>query len=481
MSTIAETIENISDDIQSTFEHLIKLVVRKTLRPPLNPLSPNEKIIHNPFTNRYERAFIGSSAEDNVNKYNYQLTHECLGWTDDYITNFKLTAKFIKSNYPPRKPATINRNSKLTNLAVPFNNRVITAQSNTGAPSLLTPTNLFRNTIENILSRSMMGIISNRRGESAYTTDMSYTDSWKQFNGIGNDIINQTDISIPPEISARMSTSMLRVKLYALEQDLLNLSASNPVIFESLLEMIQLINSLPRSKTIWIINLSGSLTYQKWDDLSDVEKNRFINELGEDFIHKFNTNKLITILLQSGTPELIITTSYLYSLLKMLFVVFGFNNLEPSTTITNVNSATDTRSSNLQSHYERYAGGRVLRIFDDSDTSSVSSGTSNRTSGCTSAYETIDQCTINFIKMFCKIYPTITNIMGGCNCFPDEMKQLHCNSIPANYDGLRAINDFLWRYQDFSYCQYLDVVNSKIVTNALQSKIDDKVRYLKSL
>jgi hypothetical protein len=481
MSTICDSIQQISDDIQSTFEHLIKLVIRKTLRPTLNPLSNNEKTIYNPFTGHYERAFIGNSPDDSVTKYNYHLTQQCLGWVGDYITTFKLTAKYMKNTFPKRKPAATNRYSKLTNVAVAYNNRTLAIDD-------ANPTNLFRAAIENVIGKNMLGIIANRRGEFAYTSDVSYTDCWKQLNSIGNDIINQTDASIPPHISARMSTAMLRVHLYALEQHLALLAAAHPSIFESYQEMVELINSHHQSKVTRIINLIGVLSYREWESLSQREQDRFIIDLGTDFIDRFNSNELITVLLQCKSPQLILTSSYLYSLLKMLFVVFGFNSLEPIQADPGNLSTNNFRTSHLQNHYDRFSGARLLRNPDDTDTdmnsddgSSVCTDTESVCSSRTDNCEPPDQCIVDYIKMFCRIYPTITGIMGGCDCFPDECKQLDCNNIPNNYHGLDTINDFLWRYQDFAYCRYLDVVNSKIVTNALQAKIDDKVRYLKTV
>ena len=177
MSTIVETIQNISNDVQSTFEHLIKLVVRKTLRPPLNPLSKSDRVCFNPYTGKNEREYIGNWSEDIVNKYNYHLTNDCLGWVDDNITEFRLTAKFIKNTFPARKPATINRYSKLTNVAVPYSAYYLNGRDKNGnVPQTgVAPLNTFRSAIESILGRSMMNIMVNRKGEFAFTTNLSYS------------------------------------------------------------------------------------------------------------------------------------------------------------------------------------------------------------------------------------------------------------------------------------------------------------------
>ena len=98
MSTIPDTMRIIARNVQHTFEELIKLLLRKSLRPILNPLGSNTKVVYNTFRGKYERGFIGSSSEDNINKYSYIMTHDSLGWTDEMLANFKIMAKFIKNN-----------------------------------------------------------------------------------------------------------------------------------------------------------------------------------------------------------------------------------------------------------------------------------------------------------------------------------------------------------------------------------------------
>ena len=221
-----------------------------------------------------------------------------------------------------------------------------------------------------------------------------------------------------------MSTAMLRVKLFSLEQDLAGLAATNPPIYNAYIEMVHLLNSLSTVDTIWIINLIGVLSYKPWEALTATEQTRFIDQLGQEFVNKFLCNELVTILLQSNSPQLILTSSYLYSVLKMLFVVFGFNNLEPlNTSPTTTLCQTD---SNLQTHYNRYLGGRLLRNPTEdgnSDTVSNVSDVSQVTS-CASTlevYETVDPAVYDFIRLFCNIYPSISPpSMGVCKSFPEE-------------------------------------------------------------
>ena len=479
MSAIPDTIAKIFGDTQDVFEQLIKLVIRKTLRPAINPISPNEKRIFNPYTNRYERAFIGANQEDNVNKYNYQLTSNCLGWVDDYITNFKMTARYIKSTPPVRRPTITNRNLLLTTVPVAYNNRALVASD---TPPVI---NKFRATMETVLGGNIFNVIMSNKGEFAYTTDVSYIDCWKQLNSIGHDIINQTAATIPPNVSAKMSTSMLRVRLYTLEQDLTAFLYSNEPLYESYKEMIMIINSLPRNKTIGIISLIAALTYSNWENLTDIEKTRFTNDLGTTFITRFNANKLITILLQSDSSELILKASYLYSVLKMLFVVFGLNYLEADNQTEFIEiGCCQQRLEKLKPHYDKYAGGRITRcpsMDNGSDGITPIKKIIKQPNAALSCSEEVEDCVLAHISAFCGLYPNITKIMGICSDLPDVYKYLSCATIPPSYDGLLTINQFLWRYEEFSYCKYIDMISAKLVNNALSTKVDEKIRYLKTV
>src|SRR5579872_2480012 len=262
MTTIPETINTISHDIQHAFEELMKLLLRKTLRPTLNPLGPNTKIVYNPKLMRFERGWIGSTPADNINKYSYILTHDCLGWVSDAITNFRVFAKFIKNNYPPRYPqgAAKTHNAKLPRIEMAYSHRQrVVAKAQGLVPNILpaqpAPYSAYKNFIDMLTARNMQNTISNRRAFGAYGCDVPYTDSFKQLESVGRDIINQTDPSIPPATSALLSTALLRVKLTNLEDDLTALSTSKPDIFCSYIEMVKLINSVQRNLMVWVINL----------------------------------------------------------------------------------------------------------------------------------------------------------------------------------------------------------------------------------
>ena len=96
------------------------------------------------------------------------------------------------------------------------------------------------------------------------------------------------------------------------------------------------------------------------------------------------------------------------------------------------------------------------------------------------SYVPISQCDYDFIVAFMQIYPTISNIIGGGQSLPSECLQM-TSSIPANYDFLTTVPEYLWRFNDYSYTRYVDFVNSSRVVVSINSRISDKIRYLKTL
>jgi len=95
--------------------------------------------------------------------------------------------------------------------------------------------------------------------------------------------------------------------------------------------------------------------------------------------------------------------------------------------------------------------------------------------------EPIDQCIYDFIKLFGDLYPTVIGLMGGTEEFPPESIMIECNDIPPNYDCLTSLPEYLWRFNDYSYCRYLEYTNSKQFSNAIASKINAKAKILQSI
>ncbi len=468
MTTIVETMKDISEIIEETFTESIKLVLRKTIRPTLNPSGPNARAVFNPFTGRFERGFVGNDPSDSVNKYTYRMTTDALGWTDDNVTTFRITPKAAPSQtVQPKLQTTPIVRFPTSSMQIPLSN---------GPGSRMS----FQRLVECITTKSASSVISNRKGAS-YPVDMTYAESFKQLNLIGQDIINQTDESISPESSARMSTAMLRARLFNLENILTFLLVTFPDIYPSYVDMVRLINSQNSTNTIAIITLIGTLAVVSWNDLSPDQQECFINRLGQNFINDFNSNELIAILLKTNVPELILTTSLLYSLLKMLYIVFGYNELIPNLLNPN-NSDYAILSDNIQRYHNKNQGAFLRRPSASSPiVQNIPRECIPRSCRIPCQPDCVppSECTYDFIKLFCALYPEITKLMGGC-IFPEPCQNIKCGEIPPSYIGLLIIPEFLLRFTLFSHCVYLDFKNSRQVSNALGSGIDNRVRYLKT-
>ena len=96
--SIFTVMNNISTNIQHVFEEIVKQLVRKIVSPIAFPPNRKPVTIYNNYLQRYERAVLGSSYNDSVDKYNYFMTHESIGWNNDVFANFKLIPRFTKSH-----------------------------------------------------------------------------------------------------------------------------------------------------------------------------------------------------------------------------------------------------------------------------------------------------------------------------------------------------------------------------------------------
>lgn len=466
MSTIPDTINKISNNIQLSFSELVKLLLRKSLPPVLNPTKSD--YVHNICKGRYEKG-LAKSRSDNINRYFYTMTRESLGWTDDILANFKITAKFPKGNLIHRFPVgdsqTHNKLKQISKIA-------FTKMDNKTQ---------YKKILNLLASRNINSIIANKSGNFIFLSDIPYTHAFKQLEQIGKDIIDQTDPQVTGEESSKMSTANLRMKLYMLEQNLGQLSIDLPEIFDAYIEMIRIINSIPKNKIVWVINLIAALSYQRWTELPEKQATLFTDSLGENFIFAFNSNELITILLQSDACELILTSSYLYPLMKMLFIVFGYSKLTPNI----ITSECDNKQKyNFDKYKNKIAGASLIRNrsqFDinfPQDNSEDSSYSEDIDMIAQMDMDPTDPAIYEYIRMFDDLYPTILGLMGGIEEFPPETIEIACDDIPANYIGLMSIPEYLWRFNDYSYCQYIEYISARHLVNCINSKISEKARYL---
>lgn len=434
--TVSETIGIISKDVQQVFDDLMKLILRKTLRPTLNPLGSNTITAFNTRTQKYETVIQSSNPDFGINKYNYTMIVECIGWCGDSITTMKAISKISPGNYPERHPQgqLETRNTRLVRNRTVYSTREQKEAAEKKA-LISRSTTEYKRFIEFISAKNMQNIIANRKSSFAYSCDIPYMDCFKQLANIGDDIVNQTDETIN---DPGTSTLLLRKKLDKLEGDLYNLFELNQPIYCSYIEMIYIINSIDRSQLQMLINLIAALSYQDWSELDPSEQVRFTTSLGTTFIEQFNANQLITILLQDDASNLILTASYLYSLLKMLFCVFGYTDLTPNLTL----DCCESLGCNCQ-----------------------------QSSPC-------DYAKVIYFQM---MYPTLIAIISNPECIPSACPEIHCPDIPQTYQDLDCINQYFWRFNDYSYCQYMQYNAEKQMTLSLASKVSTKINFLKAL
>lgn len=461
MSTIPERISEISKSIQCAFEELVKLLLRKSINPVLNCKS---NTVFNSFSGKYEK---GCQTNDTVNKYNYIITNDSIGWMDEMLVNFKIVAKIsVHKKICNKKDSCLNRSK----VRVSFSEKEGVYKLITGGN---TSASQYKNFISFFSSKSMQNIIANKKGDTVYVTDIPYSCSFKQLESIGKDIIEQTDPIIDDKVVSEMSTAIFRAKLFKLEEELQKLSIENPQIYDAYIEMIRIINSLPRNNTHWIIKFIATMNYQKWDDLSEKQKIVFIDSLGENFIDSFNSNALITILLQSNLPDLILSSSYLFALLKMLFIVFGYSKLVPIVIYQDEELFDPKKYKNSGAFQKR---NHSIYLFSDRGPEPEFEGMYTKPEP-----DPVDPSIYDFIRLFGELYPTLIGLMGGTEFFPPENLEVVLGEIPPGYFDLNSIPEYLWRFNDFSYCRYLEIIYSKKISESLDTKVNQKAIELRNL
>lgn len=495
MATIIEATANISINIQDTFSELIKLTLRKTIKPTLNPYGRNSITLYNAYTGRYERGFIGNDPSDSVSKYTYAMVTDTLGWTSNNIVTFKITPK----GTPPPSVNSVNligrglvsqptsSRAPVSPIPLSFSTRMNPLIGGPGRSmsSFMGFSGLSQqlSTQSTQSTKSVANAIINQKNGFAHICSMSYTDSYSQLGDIGIDIVNQTDSLIAPQDSARMTTAQLRIAIFNLERSFEQFFSLYPDLYDEMFDMIRLINSENTANTPTIISLIGTLSVIDWNLLSDSQQEGYINKLGQNFITDFNSNEMIAILLKSPTPELILTISFYYSLQKMMYIVFGYNKLIPNlfSPIDPLVNPTDiTINNNIQRCCFKNMGAYITRVTPTNPSISPLD-TINPIINNTYIPDCMPppQSDYDFIKIFIELYPAIAQTMGGAS-FPEPCQGLFCSDIPDNYDGIFTLNDYLTRFNEFSYCSYLLYIDTKLLSNSVGVQIDNRIRYLKT-
>ena len=157
----------------------------------------------------------------------------------------------------------------------------------------------------------------------------------------------------------------------------------------------------------------------------------------------------------------------------MLFIVFGYSELKPI-----IENNQNIKNNEFKKHTEKYIGASLRR---GDDALKIINQNNKEIQITNTNYEPVDKCKYEYIKLFGDIYPTIISILGGTEFFPPENLVINCNNIPQNYNYLTSIPEFLWRFNDFSYCKYINYLASKQLDNVIKAKINNKTKYLRML
>lgn len=456
MIKITDIINELNCNTQSVLVEIIKLLLRKSIKPNLNNIS-NAKIVYNSYKQKYERGYVSSAIDDIVNQYTYVITNDSIGWNSDIVVHVKIVPKSTKKifDYDKCNRKKINIDTK----------------------TILDLTN------------DLTEVLTNNRSNIVFNAAILYHDAFKLLQLIGQDIIDQTAPEIAQRDSARMSTAKLRIELYLLELALANFSVTNAELFDSYIKMIKLINSLPKNKTPSIISLIATLAHIRWEDLIEEKRQQFLHSFGQAFINSFLDNKLITMLLSSDKPELVLVSAYMFPLLKTLFIVFGYSKLVP-----NIVDTSRKPTENHYKHFNRNMGSRIIRsspIIDNySRNTNGTNGQMESESSDDSEYvgqideftprtklvmpDPVDFSLYQHIRMFGELYPTIVGLMGGTENFPKEDVIIDSRSINPTFVDLTELSAYLWRFNDWSYCRYLELIASKQILALSQTKINDK-------
>lgn len=298
----------LNKSIQTLYNSLMEHMITKQIRPVLNPLKRDKIKEEGLNTNKI---YFALSPDQNVKNYYYRMFSRTLGWTNTNMTSFYVISKTTHRGTKSLKQRDM--------ILIPYNNDSIQLRirqdQNADAVNQLYLYN-------NIISK-----ISNNSNQSVYMTDVKFNELFKFLNFLRDDII--LDLS-----NKKVKTiHKLLTGVLISHMKNLNITLGNCNL-NSYAELIAIMNSLDSTKTKSILRLLSVLKYKKWESynvpavnntlLNEEEMQYFVEELGTTFLNRFFSNSLILKLLEEKMGELIILVSYIYSLLKMLYIVFGF-------------------------------------------------------------------------------------------------------------------------------------------------------------
>lgn len=502
--TVNEELKRLGGVFQSIFSQIMRLALKKTLHQP-------------------------GRCDNNVDNYNYYLTNEAIGWRGQNITAVKVVSKSLRAKIPvnymvrksPKKHCRFPPNEKCpTNRlpgapAVPPNISQPSIRLGKAAPTYFSPNSYYQQDCYApqkytgcYTGKPLTTTISNGDTCTNYVSLISYTDIWKQLESIGFDIIRETDPLLSEEQTSRLSTAMLRVYLFNLN---FYLAALSPSIYDGVIDLIHLINSVDCHHIIDVISLIAVATERRWEELTPCVREKFIDKLGIEFITEFFANEVITILIQSNQGDVILELAYGYSVLKMLYIIFGYGMIRPILTGCNKSKCQVETERRLNNYRDKFRGGRqqqgdcgVERVekcdrCDNCDGCKCDEQNSCSEEECTSedppceetvvvtvkdpfatlSCEPVSPGIIYHIQIFIELYPNINQIM--VNEIPRCYPYVDCAEIPATYKFVPSISGYLRRYFYFSYCFYRTLVDSLIQQNDTAKNVNTLISQLRRM
>jgi len=530
--TVNQELKRLAGVFQSIFSQIIRLTLRKTLHGP---------------------GHRNRNSECNVDNYNYYLTNEAIGWRGQNITAVKVISKSLRAKlpvnylvqkgpqgccrFPPNEKCATNR---LPGAPSPHSipGSVVIPQSSLrvgkSAPTYFSPNSYFKlecigfqKFVGCIAGRPLTTMITNGATCTTYVSMISYTDIWKQLESIGQDIIRETDPALTEDQTSRLPTALLRVYLYNYNKYLCELDTN---IYDGVLDLIHLINSVDCNQLIDVISLIAITTERRWDELSPCVREKLTDKLGCEFIEEFLANEVITILIQSNQGDTILELAYGYSVMKMLYIIFGYGMITPILTGCRKTKCQLEQEKRVKIYRNKFRGARqqqcatVINPPPCQDTCDVPKEEVCGETVCEDSHsdecysdpecehddecderkecnecndpiiinippplpppieysnELLNPCVVNHLQIFIELYPNINQIM--VREIPAYYPYVNCSEIPKNYKFIPNISGYLRRYFHFSYCFYRSLVDSIIQQNDTVRNVNVIINNLRNM
>jgi hypothetical protein len=301
-----------------------------------------------------------------------------------------------------------NFSNSVSNYTYKLNNRCLGWSGDTVAnlyaePKVSKNKSVLTTSYDNFISILSGSIQSN----SIHNVELKYKNVFSGIEGISTD-----EIKSLPELE----------KLFA---ELFTYDSAN------FIDMIKLINSIQKKDIDMLIRFISSVSENgEWDSIN--EKEIYQNTFGVKFLNMFFTNTLIMKLIEINMEQLILTSSYVFTLFKVLFIVFGFSKMTPTVAIEN-------------SSFEFPQNNKIIVVS---------------------------------VKLFGELFPHLVSIIGGTDGYFSYVPNMQ---IKESFEGLTTISEFIWHFYYYSYGTYIIYLSTIKKTTSLNAKINNKIKYLNAI